>query len=122
VTIHRLVAGPCPHSLQQMALLANAISLTEPSKHFTIQFLARMDTKRMDVIAWRDRFDFRETRIFQAPGQHHMTGNSIAPQAHRCETHSHLKRDSRFFRHHAHRPAALYQLYKVPEQCAHLPA
>jgi len=89
-----------------MALLANEVSLAEPSKHFAIEFLARMETKRKDVIARRDSFDFRETRILQAPGQHDMTDNSIAPQAHRCETHSHLKRDSRFFWHHAHRRVA----------------
>src|SRR6266446_6021747 len=71
----------------------------------------------MDEIARRDRFDFRETRIFQSPGQHDMAGNAIAPQAHCCETHSHLKRDSRLFRHHAHGSAALHQLYEVPEQC-----
>ena len=99
-----------------MALLANEVSLAEPSKHFTIEFLVRIETKRMDVIARRDIFDLRETRIFQTPGQHDMAGNSIAPQAHRCETHSHLKCDSRFFWHHAHRSAALHQLYEVPEQ------
>src|SRR5260370_28933358 len=101
-----------------MALLAHEVGLAEPSKHFTIEFRGRIETKRMDVIARRDSFDFRETRILQAPGQHDMAGNAIAPQAHRCETHSHLKRASRFFWHHPHRSAALHQLYKAPEQGA----
>jgi hypothetical protein len=34
-----------------MALLANAVSLAEPGEHFAIQFLARIETERMDVIA-----------------------------------------------------------------------
>src|ERR1700735_513686 len=99
-----------------MELLADSISLAEPAEHFAIQFLARTETEAVDVIARRDSFDLRETGIFQAPGQHHMAHNSIPPQAHRCETHSHLKRYTRFFRHHAHRSAALHQFCELSEQ------
>src|SRR5580704_10937715 len=46
-----------------------------------------------------------------------MTHNSISPQAHRCETHSHFKRYTRFFSYYAHRSTALHQFCELSEQC-----
>jgi hypothetical protein len=47
-----------------MELLADSVSLAEPAEHFAIQFLARMKTEAVDVVARRDSFDLRETWIF----------------------------------------------------------
>ena len=99
-----------------MALLANSVGLTDPSENFVIQFLLRMKAEEMHLIAWRDIFDFRETRIFKTPGQDHMTDNSVSPEADGCETHSHLKRNASFLRHHTHRSATLHQLRELVEE------
>jgi hypothetical protein len=45
-----------------------------------------------------------------------VTDNPISPQAHRRKTHSHLKRNARFFRHYKHRSATLHQFCEVSEQ------
>jgi hypothetical protein len=65
-----------------MELLAHAISLAEPAEYFAIQFLARAKTEAVDMVARRESFDLYETWIFKTPSQHHMTHNSISPQAH----------------------------------------
>lgn len=80
-----------------------------------IQLSMAIDPEGMDVITRGDILDFRKTRMFQAPSQYHVTDDSISPQAHRCETHSHLKGDARFFRNNAQGSAALQELCEVPE-------
>ena len=47
-----------------MALLADAVSLADPGEHLAVQFLVRIKTEGMDMIATRNIFDLRETRIF----------------------------------------------------------
>jgi hypothetical protein len=53
--------------------------------------------------------------MFQPPSQYDVADHSISPQAQCRETHSHLKRDARFFRNNAHGSAALHELCEVPE-------
>jgi hypothetical protein len=96
-------------------LSANAVSFSKPGENFSIQLCTRFEAEGMDVIARGNIFDFRETRMFQAPGQYDVTDDSIPPQAHRRETHSDLKGDTRFFRNNAHGSAELYQLCEAPE-------
>jgi hypothetical protein len=68
----------------------------------------------MDVITRGDVFDLRKTWMFQTR-QYDVANDSISPQAHRCESHSDLKRDTRFFRNNSHGSATLYQLREAPE-------
>jgi hypothetical protein len=97
-------------------LLANSVGLVYPSEDFAIEFVARMEAEGMDVVAGRDILDLRETRIFQTPGQNDVTDNSISPQAHCREAHSHLERNARFFRHDAHGSATPDQFCELSEQ------
>jgi hypothetical protein len=74
-----------------------------------------IEPERVDVITSGYTLDLRKTRMFQTPGQYDVADDSISPQAHRRETHSHLKGDARFFRNNAHGSAALHELCEVPE-------
>ena len=100
-----------------MTLLANAVRLPQPCRYRTIQLLGRTQAERVDVVAGRDIFDLRETRIFQASGQHDMTNDSISSEAHRGKTHPNLKRNACFFRDDPHRSAPLHEFCELPEQC-----
>jgi hypothetical protein len=102
------LAEPLKLSFQQVALLADAIGLSEPRKDFTIEFLTRVKAERMYMISRRNIFDLSETRIFQATSQDDVTNESIFPEHYCRETHPHLKRDARFSRNNAHGTAAFY--------------
>jgi hypothetical protein len=99
-----------------MVLLADAVGLAKPGQQFCVQVFTRREAEGVDVIARGDGFDLRETWIFQAPVQHDVAHNAIASQAHRGETHAHLKGNARLFRHDAHGSAALDQSGEGPEQ------
>ena len=100
-----------------MALLADLIGFAEPREDFAVHFFARMEAKRMHVIARRDVFDFGEARIFQAAGEDDVADEAVAPKANGCETHAYLKSDARLFGQGAYRPAALHELGEFTEQC-----
>jgi hypothetical protein len=74
-----------------------------------------IEPEKMDVAMRGDILDLRKTRMFQPPSQYDVADDSISPQAHCRETHSHLKRDARFFRNNARGSAALHELCEVPE-------
>src|SRR5438045_2876044 len=97
------VYGDRAPSLQQMALLADAIRFGKPSGDFVIDLVDAHESERMKVIPRRKCFDAAKARILEAARENNMTVHPILPNNECRETHPDLKRNSRFLREHCDR-------------------
>jgi len=83
--------------LEEMPLFADAVGLGEPGSDFVIDLIHALETKGVQMISRRERFDSVETRICQATRQHNVAVDPIPANNKRGKTHSHLKCDPGFF-------------------------
>ena len=73
------------------------------------------------MIVRGDVFDLCKTGIIQMPCQHNVTDYPVSPQTNGGKTHSYLKGNASFLRHHTHPPAALDQLRELSEERNRMP-
>lgn len=99
-----------------MVLLADAVGLTQPSEDFAVQFLARSEAERMDMIPTGNRLNLGEAGMLEATGEHDVSDEAIAPQAYGCKAHTDLEGDARFLWHDSYRTTTLHQPGKLAEQ------
>lgn len=95
---------------------ADSVGFAEPSKQFFIEVTAGTDAEMVNVVAGRERFNFGETRIFEATRQNHMADEAMAAKADGGEAHAYLKGDAGLFGHDAHGAAAFDASYKSAKQ------
>jgi len=64
--------------LGEVALLADAVGLAKPGEELGVKLAGRVDGEGMDMIAWRERFDFREARVAEAAGEDDVPDEAFA--------------------------------------------
>jgi len=89
-----------------MSLLADRVSLRQPSFDLLIHLLHRGETEMMNVVPGRNGIYAAESRVLHSARQNDMTVHPSQTRSQLRERHAHLKRDARFFRQHGHRSAA----------------
>ena len=62
-----------------MALLAHSIGFGKPGGDFVIDFVDAPETKGVEVISRRERFDAAETRILKSTRQDHVAVHPVSP-------------------------------------------
>lgn len=71
----------------------------------------------MDMIARRDVFDFGETWMIEATGEHDVTDETVSPEHDDCKTHAHLKGNPRFLGDNTDGATALHKFREFEEEC-----
>lgn len=102
-----------------MTLLTNAVRLGEPGGYFVIDLREALETKRMQMISRRKRFDSTKPCAPQTTRQNDVAVHPTSTD-HECrETHSNLKCDSCLFREDCDRPVPLRDAQQFVEDGAH---
>ena len=60
-----------------MVLPADAVGFAQPSEDFVVQFLARSEAERMDMIPTGNRLNLGEAGMFEATGEHDVSDEAI---------------------------------------------
>jgi hypothetical protein len=101
-----------------MALLADAICLSEPRCDFIVDLIDLLESKRMQMISRRESFDAAKARILQAPRQNNVAVHPVLPNDECCETHPNLESDPRFLWQNRDRSVLLRNFQELVEDGA----
>ena len=101
-----------------MALFADLVSFGKPGPDFVIDLIDAFETKGVEMIARRKRFDPTKARVLEAPSKNDVAVHPVPPDDESGEAHPDMKRDSGLFGQDGDRPVLFRDRPKLVEDRA----